>query len=299
MILNGVMMGLPPSLVKKRVDEIIDFAGLNDYTDLLIKNYSSGMKVRLAFAVMTHVDADVLLMDEVLAVGDAEFQEKCGEVFERMHEEGRTIVLVTHSMETVTTYCERAMLLDEGRIDTMGDPDAVAERYYEVNLKAALAGGGEGLPEIAGRMVDAVTDPAAIIEDASVPTRDGADNVLQPGAHLEIRVRIRVMHDIADPGFHFQISNQNGQMVFSSPKKDLGAGAGLRRGEDLTVVATVENRLPPGRYAVTCGISRGADDPAGPTKTARFEIAGERRGGIVALEHEVVVERADHPVGAR
>ena len=87
------------------------------------------MKVRLGFAVMTHVDADVLLIDEVLAVGDAEFQEKCGRSFGRMHAEGRTIVLVTHSMQTVNTYCDRAMLIDDGRIAAIGDPLEVTNRY--------------------------------------------------------------------------------------------------------------------------------------------------------------------------
>ena len=109
-VLNAVMMGLSPTEARRRFDEVIEFAGLQDYVDLQVKNYSSGMKVRLGFAVMTHVDADVLLIDEVLAVGDAEFQERCGDVFERMHAEGRTILLVTHSMPIVTQYCERALL---------------------------------------------------------------------------------------------------------------------------------------------------------------------------------------------
>ena len=88
------MMGLSAGEAGRRFDEIIEFAGLEDYTDLQIKNYSSGMKVRLGFAVMTHVDADLLLVDEVLAVGDADFQEKCIQVFEQMHRNGRTILLV-------------------------------------------------------------------------------------------------------------------------------------------------------------------------------------------------------------
>jgi len=289
-ILNGVMMGLSPRVAKQRVDEIIDFAGLNDYTDLLIKNYSSGMKVRLAFAVMTHVDADVLLMDEVLAVGDAEFQEKCAEVFERMREEERTMVLVTHAMDTVAQHCERAMLIDDGRIDTMGDPDDVAERYYEVNLKAALAGGGEGLPEIAGRMVDAVTDPAVAINAVTLRGHHEEKPAIPPGESIEFEVKVRVLHDIADAGFHFQIANGNGQMVFASPKAVLGDEGAVRAGEVLAINAEVENRLPPGRYVVTLGVSRGPSDPAGPTRSVRFEVIGERRGGMFDLEHRVSVE---------
>ncbi len=290
-ILNGVMMGLTPRDARERVDEIIDFAGLNDYTDMLVKNYSSGMKVRLAFAVMTHVDADVLLLDEVLAVGDAEFQEKCAEVFEDMRSEGRTMVLVTHSMDTVTQHCERAMLIDSGRIDAIGDPDEVAERYYEVNLRAALAGGGEGLPEIAGRLVDAVTDPAVFIENAWLGGREGQQRpAVGPGDPLEIRTRIQVLHDIADPGMYFQISNGQGQLVFASTKVVLGDGTGVRAGEVLDVTAAVENRLPPGRYIAMLGVARGPEDPAGPTRHLRFEITGEKRGGMVLLDSDVRVE---------
>ncbi|HEX6458647.1 MAG TPA: ABC transporter ATP-binding protein, partial [Thermoleophilaceae bacterium] len=97
-MLNAVMLGLTPAQARERVDEVIDFAELHDFTDLKLKNYSSGMQVRLAFSVMIQVDADILLIDEVLAVGDASFQQKCFEVFQRMKDDGRTILFVTHDM---------------------------------------------------------------------------------------------------------------------------------------------------------------------------------------------------------
>ena len=138
-LLNGVMMGLTADQAKSRYEEIIDFAGLSDHTDLQLKNYSSGMKVRLGFSVMTHVDADVMLIDEVLAVGDAEFQQKCETVFKGMRDEGRTMVLVTHSMETVSALCDRALLLHDGEVAALGDPFEVSNRYLEVNMLAAAA----------------------------------------------------------------------------------------------------------------------------------------------------------------
>src|SRR6478752_834200 len=104
-VLNGVMMGLSPQESRDRLDAVVAFAELEDFVDLKLKNYSSGMLVRLAFSLMLEVDADVLLIDEVLAVGDAAFQQKCADAFREMKAAGKTIVLVTHAMETVEEDC--------------------------------------------------------------------------------------------------------------------------------------------------------------------------------------------------
>src|SRR5262249_51746173 len=113
-VLNGVMMGLTPQETRDRLDAGVEFAGLEEFVDLKLKNYSSGMQVRLAFSVMLEADADVLLIDEVLAVGDAAFQQKCADAFHEMKAAGKTIVLVTHEMTTVEEYCHRAMLIEDG-----------------------------------------------------------------------------------------------------------------------------------------------------------------------------------------
>src|SRR5690348_1392755 len=113
-VLNGVMMGLTPQETRDRLDAVVAFAELEEFIDLKLKNYSSGMLVRLAFSLMLEVDADVLLIDEVLAVGDANFQQKCADAFYEMKAAGKTIILVTHEMATVEEYCNRAMLISEG-----------------------------------------------------------------------------------------------------------------------------------------------------------------------------------------
>ncbi|HYG96251.1 MAG TPA: ABC transporter ATP-binding protein [Solirubrobacterales bacterium] len=135
-VISGVMMGLEPEEARARYPEIIEFAGLGEFTELKLKNYSSGMRVRLAFAVMAQVDADILLVDEVLAVGDAEFREKCLARMSQLREEGTTIVLVTHSMETIAKECDRAILLAKGRVIEEGDPAAVARRYLREQRNA-------------------------------------------------------------------------------------------------------------------------------------------------------------------
>lgn len=289
-VLNGVLMGLSPREARRRFDEIIEFAGLQDYIDLQVKNYSSGMKVRLGFAVMTHVDADVLLIDEVLAVGDAEFQERCGEVFEDMHREGRTILLVTHSMPTVTQYCERALLLHDGEIHTIGAPDLVAEHYYDVNLSSMLERPDHKLPDMASKIVAAIAEPYARIADSWI-TDDAGERIdaLRAGAPIHLRALVNVERDYPAPSFRFQIAGSDGRVVFTSDPALLAESGSAGGGDAIELAATVENRLPPGRYTIACDLYTGADTPAGPTKMTRLEIEGERRGGSMLLDHEINV----------
>ena len=133
-LINAVMLGLTPEEARERYGSIMDFAELHEFAELKLKNYSSGMQVRLAFSVMVHVDADLLLIDEVLAVGDAAFQQKCYDVLDRARSEGRTILLVTHDMEQVQRFCDRAMLLDRGRLVALGEPRSVARQYTQLNF---------------------------------------------------------------------------------------------------------------------------------------------------------------------
>ena len=148
-LLNGVMMGLSPAEAKRRTDQIIEFAELEKFTELKLKNYSSGMRGRLGFSVMTHVDADVLLIDEILSVGDKSFRDKCGNVIAGMRERGKTVVLVSHEMGSINRHCDRALLLHDHRVESIGEPEDVANSYLSVNSRkrwsaAAQACGGRG-----------------------------------------------------------------------------------------------------------------------------------------------------------
>ena len=129
--------------------------------DLKLKNYSSGMHVRLAFSVMIQVGADIMLVDEILAVGDASFQQKCFDVFFQMRDEGKTVLFVTHDMAAVQRFCHRAMLLERGKIVAIGAPEEVADRYLELNFEGlgeasgngpAGARAGDGAARVVGRV---------------------------------------------------------------------------------------------------------------------------------------------------
>lgn len=127
--LNATLMGLSRRQIARRFDEILAFAELERFVDQKLKNYSSGMYVRLAFSIAIQVPFDVLLLDEVLAVGDQDFQEKCYATFDRFREEGKTIVLVSHDLDSVRSNCERALLLDQGAVRGLGPASEVVELY--------------------------------------------------------------------------------------------------------------------------------------------------------------------------
>jgi ABC-2 type transport system ATP-binding protein len=135
--LNGVILGLDRRTIAAQFDEIIGFAELEQFVDLKLKNFSSGMLVRLAFSVAIRAHADILLIDEVLAVGDASFQQKCYDVFRRLKAEGRTIVFVSHDLGSVKEFSDRALVLDHGRVVGVYHPTAAVARYVRLNEERA------------------------------------------------------------------------------------------------------------------------------------------------------------------
>ncbi|MBR0482893.1 ABC transporter ATP-binding protein [Candidatus Saccharibacteria bacterium] len=126
--LNGALLGFSNEEITEMYDEIVNFAELKDFMDQKLKNYSSGMQVRLAFSIAVRARGDILILDEVLAVGDAAFQQKCNDYFASLHG-NQTVILVTHSMENITKFCDRAILIENGKIVNEGEPEKVAEAY--------------------------------------------------------------------------------------------------------------------------------------------------------------------------
>ncbi len=129
--LNGALLGFSNAEMDKMYDDIVDFAELREFMNQKLKNYSSGMQVRLAFSIAIRARGDILILDEVLAVGDAAFQEKCNEYFKSLHGQ-QTVILVTHSMENVERFCDRAILIENGKILQSGDPKRVAKAYLDL-----------------------------------------------------------------------------------------------------------------------------------------------------------------------
>jgi len=138
-LLNGLLMGYSKREMQEREQRIVDFAEIGDFIDAPVKQYSSGMYMRLAFSVATEIDPDILLIDEILAVGDAPFQQKCFERIRSFRQAGKTIILVTHSMGQVAKYCDRTILIDQGAIVADGRPDEVIAIYESSTALVAVA----------------------------------------------------------------------------------------------------------------------------------------------------------------
>ncbi len=258
-VLNGVLMGLTRREARLRLGAVIEFAELEEFADLKLKNYSSGMMVRFAFAVMVQADADIMLIDEVLAVGDAAFARKCMDVFHERREAGKTIVLVTHDMNTVQSMCHRAMLIDDGELKFIGDPDDTALRYYRLNF----AGPQRERPGEPQPMIDF---NAKVI---SATLRDAAgaavENVEQD-VPMSIDVVIEAARKLDGPSFVFHVRNDDGVVVFSFTTKLDDA---VQPGGRMRFQGPIENRLVPGRYFLDVWVRQ--DDSA-----AVFALQGLR-----------------------
>jgi ABC-2 type transport system ATP-binding protein len=131
--LNGAMLGFTRKQTSKMYDEIVEFAELEPFMDQKLKNFSSGMYVRLAFSIAIKADNDILIFDEVLAVGDANFQQKCLEQFEKLKRKKKTIILVSHSMDMIERFCDRAVIIDSGKLKYIGDTKKAVDRYNKLN----------------------------------------------------------------------------------------------------------------------------------------------------------------------
>jgi ABC-type polysaccharide/polyol phosphate transport system ATPase subunit len=294
-VLNGVMMGLTTKEARRRCEEVVEFAGLEDYTDLKLKNYSSGMRVRLGFAVMALVDADVMLVDEVLAVGDAEFREKCADAFERMHADGRTIVLVTHNMDAVNTHCQRALILNDGEIDMLGEPGPVANRYTEVNILATAEGRDNQNPEILRRMHDAIDDPTVQVENVRIEDADGdKTEFVGESEPIVVRATARFGRPITEPQAYLRLVDSRQNLLFEQSSAAIAEQVG--QGDSFEIRIRLENRLTAGRYVLGVRLDEPGPDghhvPASSIRLSRFAVGGETAAAAVHFDCDFDIERS-------
>ncbi|MDQ6605746.1 MAG: ABC transporter ATP-binding protein [Actinomycetota bacterium] len=291
-IINGIMLGLTRKQALARLDDITAFAELEEFMDLRLKNYSSGMHVRLAFSVAIQVDADILLIDEVLAVGDASFQQKCFDQFTRLKEEGRTIVFVTHDMGSVEHFCDRAMLMERGKVVDIADPPSITRQYNELNFRRVRTEATEqGGPEVLRRA------PVAELLGAWFESLDGQQRFeIAHGESCQVRMEVRFHTDTEDPMFAIALRNDLGHTVFAaSTQISHGPTGRFRAGQVAHVVVSFENWLSPGRYRLTASVTR--DGTVADAYDLREDISsvvvhtGQSGGGTVDLPHSFAIRR--------
>jgi len=193
--LNASILGIPKKVIRKKLDEIIEFSELEQFIDTPVKRYSSGMQVKLGFAIATSLDAEILIIDEVLAVGDLAFQRKC---FDRMEElikrQGKTVLLVSHNLRQVARMCSRVIMLDHGRVVEDGDPDRVCNAFYEYNNRRILE---QHEKEAAGQVWEndhVRLEKAEILDPHGNPTK-----TLRSGMPLVARITLYLKHPLKKP----------------------------------------------------------------------------------------------------
>jgi ABC-type polysaccharide/polyol phosphate transport system ATPase subunit len=291
-IINAIMLGLSRKEAVKRFDAVVAFAELEDFMDLKLKNYSSGMHVRLAFAVAIQVDADILLIDEVLAVGDAAFQKKCFDEFTRLKAAGRTIVFVTHDMSAVERFCDRAMLMDHGHVVETGKPAIIARRYNQVNFRRIR----RQISELGG--LDTLEKPPVAEVRSLSFKRDDGTTVLETiqGEPIAIELDVYFHSHTTDPTFIVSLNNERGVTVFAASSLATHGPTGEFSAGTLAVIRIrFENWLAPGRYEASTSIT-GAGEQTEPYDirdniSSIFVHASSSGGGAVDLPHTFSITR--------
>jgi lipopolysaccharide transport system ATP-binding protein len=214
--LNGSILGMRRSEIAARFDEIVAFAGLEKFIDTPVKFYSSGMYVRLAFAVAAHLDPEILLVDEVLAVGDAEFQKKCLGKMRDVTRQGRTVLFVSHNMAAIKSLCSHAVLLDQGRLACTGQPDEVVDRYLRADSAMTRTG---VIPDEAPRWGTA----EAKIRSVTLTDVSGrAVSQLYLGQPFRVRVEVEAFKEIAEAVLELGVAAADGTRVTNSFSTDDG-----------------------------------------------------------------------------
>ncbi len=239
--LNGALLGFSRSEIAAMYDEIVDFAELHDFMDERLKNYSSGMQVRLAFSIAIKAQGDILLLDEVLAVGDAAFQQKCTDYFDEIKNSDKTVILVTHSMESVERFCNKAVLIEDGLVKTLGNPDEVAKQYTLDNLNAETKEVG----------VNPAASSTLNHEIKSLKIKLQSDKMISSKAKLEFDVEYILNEDIeVDLGISILYQNIS---VIEHNTQELKLDYSIGKKHTLKYSYSLEN-LNPGRYEITAAI---------------------------------------------
>jgi lipopolysaccharide transport system ATP-binding protein len=249
--LNGSILGLPRKEIADVTDEIIDFSGLRDFIDDPVKHYSSGMYVRLGFAVAVHMKPDVLLVDEVLAVGDEEFQRKCFDHLYSLRRAGKTIIVVSHGLGQLEALCDEVAWLERGTLQEVGEPtDVVASYLKRVNAEETarnpLAEAMRDEPDHEGGVQSSLR-----VKSVQITSLDGVPlNHAETGTTFVIKVGVATTEPVLGPNVRIALQHETGPLVTMISNHRLGHDFGTIEGEHKIDVELIDNPLLPGRYRV-------------------------------------------------
>lgn len=257
--LNGAILRLSKPEIDKKFDDIVDFSEIRDFIDTPVKNYSSGMYMRLGFAIAVNVDPDILLIDEVLAVGDESFQKKCLEKLRSIQKSGKTIIFVSHDSESVKNLCDEALLIDDGKIAISGDVETVVNRYH-----AMLSSRESGAPKtpISGPDAGRYGTGEGHMDLCEINDDNGKTaDTFAFGDPMRLRISATFNKDIDDPIIGVIISNEVGAVAYAVNTRWQGISLGsFKKNDKLAIDFAMRSNLGSGTYTVTPAIANSEAD---------------------------------------
>ncbi len=238
--LYGAIMGMTQDEIRKRFDEIVDFSGISEFLDTPLKRYSSGMHARLGFSVAIHTRPDILLVDEVLAVGDWAFQQKCYDEMKKYKEIGTTIVFVSHNMDAIRSTCEKGILLDHGEITIAGSVEEVINGYYDVMGKA------KAKPFFKNGQNRAQITSFQLLNQNNEPC-----NIFKSGEKAFFKYKVDFLEDIESPEFGFFVHRSDSLLIVSTGSADLSIKPFMvKAGDEVEAIYKFNMNLLAGSYTI-------------------------------------------------
>ena len=266
--LNGAILGMKKAEVQQKFDEIVDFAGVEKFIDTPVKRYSSGMYVRLAFAVAAHLDPEILIVDEVLAVGDADFQKKCLGKMGDVTGDGRTVLFCSHNMVAIQDLCSKAIWINNGQINKIGNPEEIIDGYLSTNKKAMET------------KIDLVHHPREkqstdhLFESVCLYNNEMLTNVFQTGSNLSLQTIISIDSAKLDQiNFGFDIKDKSDRVIFASNMRQYKLSLPVKRKGKYQLKFTIPSiNLTPGYYSISLFLGNGSRDIDIIHDAIRFEV---------------------------
>jgi ABC-2 type transport system ATP-binding protein len=283
--MNGALLGFDHKQVEVMYEDIVEFAELEDFMDQKLKNYSSGMQVRLAFSIAIRAKSDILLLDEVLAVGDAIFQKKCFDYFKQLKREGRTVIFVSHDTGALQEYCTNGILLENGKIVKTGKIDTIVKDYLDI-----LNATEQELSEESGRQQRWGSGEVQV-EDILLGSSYVKTRIFREDESVTMRVSFRAQQDVEEPVFGLTVTDLTGQIVFQTntlwrkvPVKN------LRKGDRVELDVEIPNVFNTGTYLASPAVSTkdGTHVYDWREDMARFKITKEQKShAVINVRHRI------------
>jgi ABC-2 type transport system ATP-binding protein len=298
--LNGSLLGMSRREMARRFDEIVAFAELEDFIDNQVKYYSSGMYVRLGFAVAVNVDPDILLIDEVLAVGDERFQQKCMERVKRFQQEGRTIIFVSHSADLMRQICDRVIVLEHGDVVAIAKPPEAIGKFRKILLESEISVSGQELASLSDGLHVGARNKAKITGCELTIANDMSRDHVVPGDSIELRIGIDVSQPLPQVAVVLSVFGATGGLLFGASTEDLGQIYDLRPGHCTVVLRVDSIPILDGAYTVDIAVQDAGhglvhDNAEG---IAKFQVVNPGKfGGLVSVAIDAQLEQSGMPSG--